>query len=134
MLNGVGRRLRLLGLALYATGCGTPGVVEVQKIPRGGATGSADGGSDVRELDGGGDASEMASACPSGWHCMDLSAIGEAKDGKGAPISASCSMGGIMPCDEADPAASCAGLPKPVCVHLNVGGQAIVSCGQRCSP
>jgi hypothetical protein len=127
MLNGVGGRSRLFALALYATSCGTPGVVEVQPVPRGGATASVDAGADV-------DASDMASACPSDWHCMDLSAIGEATDGAGDPITASCSMGGIMPCDEADPRSSCAGLPKPVCVHLNVGGQAIVSCGQRCTP
>jgi len=124
MLNSVGDRLTLFALALLTVSCGTPGVVEVQRIE------AADAGSTMP-------ASEppaAAGACPSGWNCMDLSALGGAMDGAGEPVSASCSKGGIMPCDEADPASSCAGLPAAICVHLSVGGQSIVSCGQRCEP
>jgi len=125
MLNGVGVRLMLFAVALSIVSCGKPGVVEVQRIENSGAAGS---GMSKPEP------SEMAGACPSGWNCMDLSALGGAMDSAGEPVSASCSKGGIMPCNEADPSASCTGLSDPICVHLNVGGQAIVSCGQRCEP
>ena len=120
MLNGV----VLVVFALCALSCGTPGVVEVQRVEGAGSGGSTEPKPEKPEMTG---------ACPSGWSCRDLSAIGEATDGDGQAITASCSKGGIMPCDEADPASSCTELPDAICVHLNVGGQAIVSCGQRCT-
>ena len=125
MLRSVGTRWMLYGAALCASSCGSPGVVEVHRFESAGSMGAAAGAQATSAVD---------AACPSGWNCMDLSAIGEATDSKGAAVSASCSTGGIMPCNEDDPAASCTGLPNPVCVHLNVGGQKIVGCGQRCSP
>lgn len=125
MLNGVGVRLMLFTVALSMASCGKPGVVEVQRIEN---VGSADSGMPKPETP------EMVGACPSGWNCMDLSALGGAKDGAGEPVNASCSKGGIMQCNEADPSASCAGLTDAICVHLSVGGQEIVSCGQRCAP
>lgn len=125
MLNSAVDRLKTFGLVLCTLSCGTPGVVEVQRIEMAGSMASAMPKPDT---------SEMVSACPSGFNCMDLSAIGGAKDGDGEPVGASCSKGGIVPCNEADPASSCAELSNPICVHLNVGGQAIVSCGQRCEP
>jgi|GEM_PF-4394061 len=85
-------------------------------------------------MTGGAQGPGTAGPCPSGYNCMDLSQLGSAMDGAGAPVSASCSMGGIVPCNDADPISSCSGLTNPVCVHLNVAGMAIVSCGQRCSP
>lgn len=127
MLNGACARRMLFAIALCTVSCGTPGVVEVQRIESAG-TGSVMPEPVTPEMP------QMAGACPSGWNCMDLSALGGAMDGQGGAVTASCSMGGIMPCNEADPATSCAGLTTPICVHLNVGGQAIVSCGQRCAP
>ena len=126
MLNGVSMRLTLFALALCTVSCGAPGVVEVQRIEDAGSNGSVTPNPEMSAMEAG--------ACPSGWNCMDLTALGGAKDGDGEPVDASCSKGGITPCDEDDPTSSCAGLPNPVCVHLSVGGQAIVSCGQRCTP
>jgi hypothetical protein len=66
---------------------------------------------------------------------MDLAVLGlAATDAEGNPVTASCSMGGPIPCDDDDPTSTCKGLTKPFCAHLSVGGQKIVSCSQRCSP
>ena len=124
MVRRVGMRLMLCGAALCASSCGPTGVVEVHRVER---------AASMEPVAGAQAPSGVSASCPSGWSCMDLSTIGEASDGKGASITASCSKGGIMPCNEDDPAASCTGLPDPVCVHLNLGGQKIVSCGQRCT-
>jgi hypothetical protein len=141
MVNRVRRRSMFFGFVLCAVAsCGKPGVIEVQPVPSTGsaagspATGSAAGSPATGSMNGGAPSSETAGPCPSGYNCMNLSALGGGMDGAGAPVNASCSMGGIVPCDDADPTASCSGLTNPVCVHLNVGGMALVSCGQRCNP
>lgn len=123
MLNDVGARLSILTIMLCTLSCGEPGVVEVQRVAAAGSTGSPMPAPPA-----------TPGPCPSGWNCMDLSALGGAMDGAGQPVSASCSKGGIMACTESDPASSCDGLNAPICVHLNVGGQSITSCGQRCVP
>lgn len=125
MLNGVSGRLTLFAIAVCAVSCGAPGVVEVQRVADAGVMSPARPNPEMPA---------MAGACPSGWNCMDLAALGGAMDGDGEPVDASCSKGGITPCNESNPASSCDGLPDPICVHLSVGGQAIVSCGQRCVP
>jgi hypothetical protein len=67
---------------------------------------------------------------------MDIAALGyKATDQDGKPVKASCSMGAsLMSCNDDDPSASCSGLDQPLCAHLMIGGQEIVTCGQRCSP
>jgi hypothetical protein len=65
---------------------------------------------------------------------MDISAFGMATDADGNPVTASCSQGVPMTCDDADPAASCQGLTEPFCAYLKLGTQEIVSCAQRCTP
>jgi hypothetical protein len=73
--------------------------------------------------------------CPSGYDCIDLSAVGaEATDGKGNPVTFSCGMGGLMDCNEADPLTTCAPLTQPFCAHISVAGMDLVSCGQHCTP
>jgi hypothetical protein len=116
----------LFVLTLAAASCGAPGVVEVHRVE-----GSERAPTSNSEIE----TEEEAGECPAGWNCMDIAALGiEATDGDGEPVRASCSKGGIMPCDDADPASSCEGLIKPFCAHLMAGGQNIVSCAQRCSP
>ena len=141
MVNRAHRRLMFFGFVLCAAvSCGTPGVIEVQPVPSTApaagspATGASAGSAATGSATGSTQTPAMDGPCPSGYHCMDLSALGGAMDGAGGAVNASCSMGGIVPCDDADPASSCAGLTNPICVHLTVGDMAIVSCGQRCSP
>lgn len=137
----IGIGLLLDGLVLSALGCGTPGVVEVHRVPNSQIAASttehdADAG-DMDDTDDAGaeGAASEAGECPSGWSCMDVAALGyEAVDAQGDPVKASCSMGGIIPCDDDDPGSSCEGLTDPICVHLMLGNQEIVSCGQRCAP
>lgn len=118
-----------------AAGCGEPGVVSVSRIP-----GTAGGGSNTSGMGqgisaAGSAAGESAGPCPSGWTCNDLGALGlAATDGDGKPVMFTCGMGGIMPCDDANPAGTCAGLTKPFCAHVDVSGMKIVSCAQRCTP
>ena len=106
--------------------CGRTGVIETHRI-KGSETPppppDADGGA------------EAGGACPSGWTCMDIAALGlKATDGDGEPVTASCSNGAQTACDDADPAGSCEGLSEPICAHLMLGGQEMVSCAQRCTP
>jgi hypothetical protein len=108
-----------------------PSMVTVAGSP---AMGSAAGSPAMGSMTGTAQNPGTPGPCPTGYNCMDLSGFGGATDGAGAPVTASCSMGGIVPCNDADPTASCSGLTNPVCVHLNVAGMAIVSCGQPCSP
>ena len=115
-----------------------PGVVSVTRIPgserpagaHGGGAGGAHAGAGA-----GASAGEDAAACPSGWNCMDLGALGlQAQDGKGEAVAFTCSKGAIMPCDDANPADSCKDLTNPFCAHVTVSGMQIVSCAQRCTP
>jgi hypothetical protein len=72
--------------------------------------------------------------CPSGWMCTDIGAAGfEATDKDGNSIAASCSNGGLVECDDANPTASCPALKNPFCAHLDVAGTKIVSCAQLCT-
>lgn len=69
--------------------------------------------------------------CPAPFMCRALPVAGA--DQNGRPVAGgSCSMGGLIPCDDADPAGSCAGFTEPICVHLNFSGMNLVTCGQRC--
>lgn len=69
--------------------------------------------------------------CPAPFTCRALPVAGA--DQNGLPVTGgSCSMGGLIPCDDADPAASCAGFTAPICVHLTFSGMNLVTCGQRC--
>ena len=134
MVRRIGLWLVRGGSLLCALSCGTPGVVEVHRVPnsaRAASVGAAGAAAD----DAGGSESGPG-PCPSGWACMDIAKLGyAAMDVHGDPVGASCSMGAaIMACNDADPGASCPGLSDPLCVHLKLGGQEIVSCGQRCTP
>ena len=121
-----------------AAGCGSPGIVETHRIKGSETPGKPLDAGVEAEADGGEEQRADAAApgpCPSGWTCMDITALGfMATDGDGNPVTASCSMGAQTMCDDADPAATCKGLSKPFCAHLKVGAQNIVSCAQRCSP
>lgn len=117
-------------MASVVLGCGSVGTVESHRI-KGSETPPPPPSDDA---DGGEDSDAAPGPCPSGWTCMDLSAFGTATDGDGQPVTASCSNGAQMACDDADPGASCQGLSKPICAHLEIGGQEIVSCAQRCAP
>jgi hypothetical protein len=118
-----------------AAACGEPGIVEKHRI-KGSETPPPPPDDD--DADGGvsPDTGAPPGPCPSGWTCMDLAARGfMATDGDGNPVTASCSMGAAATtCDDADPAATCAGLSEPFCAHLKLGAQEIVSCAQRCTP
>lgn len=70
--------------------------------------------------------------CLAPYMCRALPVAGA--DQNGRPVTGgSCSMGGLIPCDDGNPAASCAGFTDPICVHLNFSGMNLVTCGQRCS-
>jgi hypothetical protein len=106
-----------------AAGCGSSGVVDVVRIVE-------DGGGTTEEAGG-----SPAPPCPSDWTCTDFSSLGAtATDQDGKPVSSSCGQGKLMDCNDADPAATCASLPAPICAHVHVSGMDIVSCGQRCTP
>jgi hypothetical protein len=65
--------------------------------------------------------------------CTDLGASGfVATDKDGKVITFGCGKGGLMECDDANPAASCPELTKPICAHLDDIG--VVSCTQLCTP
>jgi len=132
----------MLALSGAVSACGQPGVVEIHKVQgserapvpdAGDPTSDGDAGDMLAQSNEG--PTEDLEPCPDGWTCMDIGALGyEAKDADGNAVRASCSMGGIMPCDDADPGATCEGLSSPFCAHLMIGGQTIVSCAQRCAP
>lgn len=94
----------------------------------GGSGGSPDSGGS-----GGGDA--VPGPCPTGFNCMDTSALGTT-DQNGDPITHSCGNGMSTPCDDADPMGACAGLgySAPICAHLNFAGVDVNNCSQRCTP
>lgn len=131
MMRSLCVRLMLAGMATGGLCCGTPGVVEVHRVV--GSERAAPTAEMSLDADAG--IEDSAGECPASWTCMDIVALGyEATDVQGDPVKASCSMGGILPCDDDDPASTCEGLTDPICVHLMLGGQEIVSCGQRCAP
>lgn len=138
MLNTDGSWRSLAGIALLLMSCGTPGVVEVQRVPHSTRPPPSDGGGDAQDTGDTDDAGPTGSAgsCPEGYGCMDIAALGyEATDQNGEPLKASCSKGAsLTSCDDDDPSASCSGLDQPLCAHLKIAGQEIVSCGQRCTP
>jgi len=69
--------------------------------------------------------------CTAPFTCRALPVAGT--DQSGRPVTGgSCSMGGLIPCDDANPAGSCTGFTDPICVHLNFSGMNLVTCGQRC--
>lgn len=71
--------------------------------------------------------------CPSGWTCTDLGASGFlATDKDGNEISYGCGKGGLVECNDANPATSCPELTNAICAHLDEIG--IVSCTQLCTP
>jgi hypothetical protein len=134
MARRVGLWLLRNGSLLCVLSCGAPGVVEVHPVPNS-ARAASSTAAEARTDDAGSPDSALG-ACPDGWSCMDIAKLGySAMDADGDPVGASCSMGAsILPCKDDDPGASCPGLPDPLCVHLKLGGQEIVSCGQRCAP
>ena len=66
--------------------------------------------------------------------CVDIASAGfEAKDKDGKDVGFSCSNGGLVECNDADPVKSCPELKNPFCAHLDVAGSKIVSCAQVCT-
>jgi hypothetical protein len=119
-----------------AAGCGEPGVVETVRVTEDSGGTATDAGGTATDV--GGSADDTGGLpdppCPSGWTCTNLGMIGPAADQNGKPVTYSCGQGKLMDCSDADPAATCAPLTAPICVHINVSGMNILSCGQRCSP
>jgi hypothetical protein len=128
------RMLFLIGCGVVAAACAEPGVTSCSPVDAAGShstspTNAGSGGNS------GGSMSEDVGPCPENFMCTDFSTIGAtAMDGEGNAVKASCGMGALVDCDDADPAGSCPDLTKPICVHISVAGMNLVGCGQACKP
>lgn len=120
--------LVLSSIALSVVGCDSPGIVEAHRIPKSMTAAPA-------SVAGAAADEKVLGECPSGWSCMDLTALGlVAMDGLGKPVTATCSVGAPKSCDQNNPRTSCPELAEPFCASIMVGGQTLVGCAQRCSP
>lgn len=79
--------------------------------------------------------------CPAGWMCVDPVASSPIpglifKDATGAQVPYTCTDGSMMvvDCDDANPKASCSALDNPICAHIDVAGESLTACAQRCLP
>lgn len=98
----------------------------------GGAGGMSGGSGGAGGMGGGGGmgSDDPPGPCPSGWTCEDTSVLG-ATDKDGKPITGtSCGKGGLVECNDADPATSCPELTHPICAHVF----GVTSCTQLCTP
>jgi hypothetical protein len=124
---------------LAAVGCSEPGTTSCAPYVAGkGAAPSPSGAAGSTPSGAAGEpnaATATPGPCPAGFTCTDISSVGgTATDGKGNPVMASCGMGALQDCNDADPKSTCPGLTNPICAHISVAGMNLVSCGQVCTP
>jgi hypothetical protein len=112
-----------------AAGCTSPGVTFVAPV---GGRSAANGGSGAPpNAAGPSDAAvENPGPCPAGYSCVGTMGY-TVTDAKGNKIINSCGQGtSTVPCDDANPAASCPHFSKPLCGHI--AGMSL--CEQLCTP
>ncbi|MET0389483.1 MAG: hypothetical protein ABW321_26150 [Polyangiales bacterium] len=120
-------------VAAAGSGAGAPASGAAGATAAAGSSGGAAGG-----------AAAALPPCPTGWMCENPAAPladlgisdGTVTDASGAPVTYACGNGGLVECNQANPAASCPELSMPFCAHVSLPslGMDLYSCAQHCTP